>query len=348
MLFGLIWTSLVLVFSGLVGYATANQLRAEFFSTTTGVITHSELTYHSASHGSPTTGVDIRYTYQVGGATHEATRYRYDEGSSSDSEWARQAVDRYSVGSEVPVFYDPKNPSESVLVPGLDGGSYMLLIFITPFDMVMFGFWIAGADAVRKKFSKSKNGRVKVIQDGPLLRIRLPRFPPFLIPLGVIGLIAFAEIFLLGFTGGFHPKTGLAQSALVIAYGSGIAIGLWQRQKIRSGSADLIIDESAGTVELPATFGRKQRRKFALSEIHGLTAEKIIHTGSKGTSYTYDPTIRVAGLKLEDGKLADMLNQADAEDFVTWLRPHLNISTESEHKSMSMPVSKTKEQRSQS
>src|SRR5262245_51454477 len=141
--FGLFWTAIVLVFDGFAGYSGINQLRALSFSTTTGVINHSEVTDQSDSDGT-THGVDISYHYEVAEHPYEGDRYRYGAGSSSDSAWARDAVATYSEGSEVKVFYNPKDPSEAVLSPGLDSSNYMWLLFLTPFNMVMLGFWAAG------------------------------------------------------------------------------------------------------------------------------------------------------------------------------------------------------------
>ena len=201
---------------------------------------------------------------------------------------ARDAVARYSVGSEPQVFYNPKDPAESLLSPGLDGSNLMWLVFLTPFNMVMLAFVIGAGYFLRKKLFKSVNGGVKVIEDGHFVRVRLPRYPAWAMGIVITGAIAFVEMFLLAFSGGFHPKTGIAAAALFIAYGTGIFIVLRQWQKTRSGLVDLTIDKTAETVELPATFGRKQRTKFALSEIFELTVESVPHTGSKGgTSYSY-------------------------------------------------------------
>src|SRR4051794_15109637 len=108
-IFGLFWTTFVLVVDVLAGSALLHQIRSHSFTSTSGVITHSEVTTHSDSDGT-TSGVDIRYHYEVDGHPFEGTRYRYGAGTSSDSSWARDAVARYSPGSEPQVFYNPKNP----------------------------------------------------------------------------------------------------------------------------------------------------------------------------------------------------------------------------------------------
>src|SRR4051812_46510512 len=98
-----------MVFDGFLGYSLINQLRATQFKQITGYITHSEMTSHDSDDGT-THGVDIRFHYEVEGRAYEGNRFRYGEGSSSDSGWARKAVSRYREGAEVPVYYNPKNP----------------------------------------------------------------------------------------------------------------------------------------------------------------------------------------------------------------------------------------------
>jgi hypothetical protein len=321
--FGLFWSSLVLVFDGICGYGFVNQLRAQCFPHVTGNITQSETTIEHDSDGS-TTGVDIRYHYEVDGKPFEGTRYRYAAGSSSDSKWAHDAVARYAVGSEVPVFYDPHNPAESLLSPGLDGSNFMWLVFLTPFNMVMLGLWVGAGFMIRDKFFKSANAGVKVIEDGRLVRVRLPRFSPWLTGLATTGLIGFIEMFLLAFTAGFHPKTGIAMAAFFVAYGGGIGVAVWQSWKIRSGQADLLIDQVDGYIEFPLTFGRKVRKRVSAKDIGGVSVDTVASTGSKGgTSYTYAPTIVVRDQKPSDGKLAEWSSEARAEQLADWLRPRL-------------------------
>ena len=331
--FGLFWTAIVSVFDGFAGYSAVNQFRALSFSTVTGVISSSKMTEQSDSDGT-THGVDIRYHYEVDQHPYDGDRYRYAAGSSSDSAWAQKAVARYSEGSEVKVFYNPKDPSESVLSPGLDGANYMFILFLTPFNMVMLGFWGAGISALASKFSKSPNGGVKVIQDGRLLRVRLPRYPALTSGLATTGLIAFIEMFPIAFLGGgFHPKIPLVRIALVIAYGTGAAMIVWQGQKILRGLADLTIDESSGEIELPATFGRKERLVLRAADIVDVKMETIANQGSEGgTSYTYAPTLRLRNH--QSVKLAEWYTQSKAQAFVDWLRPRL--------KSPSKPESGTK------
>src|SRR6185503_10762917 len=239
------WSAITLVFDGFLGYGLINQLRAQAFAHTTGNITHSEVTTDNSGDDGPTHGVNIRYHYEVNGRALEGDRFRYGAGSSSDSAWAERAVDQNREGAEVTVYYNSSKPSESVLSPGIYGSDLMMALFMTPFNAVMLCFWFAGATTLRTKFTAAPNGGVKFIQDGQTLRIRLPRFPAFIVLVVTTGLVGFIAGFPIAFLGGgFHPRLPVVAAGLIIAYGSGAVMFLRQRWVINSGRTDLVIDNA--------------------------------------------------------------------------------------------------------
>jgi hypothetical protein len=127
----------------------------------------------------------------------------------------------------------------------------------------------------------------------------------------------------VGFAGGgFHPNTGLAATAVAIAYGAGIAITAWQWRKMRSGVNDLTIDERDGSFELPLTFGRKTRLPISAANVSGV----VVDTVPQKNSNMYVPTIVICDQKPSDGKLGEWLNETDAENFASWLRSQLKIA----------------------
>ncbi len=99
---------------------------SESWPTVEGVITFAEVRVHQPSvRDRRELGLKTRYTprityrYQVDGKTYEnhvIGRYGYT------SKWA-SGISRgqYAVGKPVTVYYNPENPAESVLEPGLGG-----------------------------------------------------------------------------------------------------------------------------------------------------------------------------------------------------------------------------------
>lgn len=326
LIFGLFWTALVGTFDAVVLTNLYRQTHATGFAQTTGTIISSEVTHHRGSKGGTTYGVNIRYTYQVNGLTLDGDRYRYGNWSSSDSQWAYAAVAKNHPGAEVPVFYDANNPAESLLNPGVNGGDLFLLLFLTPFNMIMLGLWSAAFGGLFRKLRKSEAGGVKWSTDGRSLRVQLPRYSPVIAGLATTGIGSFASIFIVGIGTGFHPRLAVALATWLVLIGAGLCVAIWQWLKLRNGSADLVINQLEQTVELPATFDRKQRRTVPNSAITGVTVEQIAHRGSKGgTSYTYAVTLQCQG----DGeKLTDWYDQRRAEDFAAWLREKIVLPTD--------------------
>jgi hypothetical protein len=320
-IFGLIWTMFVGAFDGFILYNQYRQLRATRFPQTTGTVTHSEVTRHRGSKGGTTYGVRIEYTYTVNGVRFDGDRYRYGVGSSSDSQWAHEAVRNHPADSAVTVYYNPANPGDAVLRPGTDGADLFLFLFLTPFNMVMLGLWAGAFSALRSKFRQPVAGGVKWSDDGRRIRVRLPRYSPLVSCLAVIGIGSFISIFVVGISTGFHPSMRAILAVWVILLGAGIAVAAWQRAKESRGNADLVIDQVERTVELPATFNRKQRQIVSCSAISGISLETIEHRGSKGgRSYTYAVTLQHGGSR---EKLTDWYDQQRAENLAAWLRERI-------------------------
>ncbi|HXX93334.1 MAG TPA: DUF3592 domain-containing protein [Planctomycetota bacterium] len=83
----------------------------------------------------------IAYHYDVGKRTVASTRHTYDESRFSDSTYASRIIAEYPAGKKVAVYYDPENPSDSVLELGLPPTMTWRLLCIRP-------FWAAGITLV--------------------------------------------------------------------------------------------------------------------------------------------------------------------------------------------------------
>jgi hypothetical protein len=78
-----------------------------------------KVSHGSGAHGGTSYSADIGYSYEVGQARHLASRVAYGDYGASLQGHALSIVERYPVDSHVRVFYDPEEPSESVLEPGV-------------------------------------------------------------------------------------------------------------------------------------------------------------------------------------------------------------------------------------
>jgi len=237
---------------------------------------------------------------------------------------ANSLVSANPVGGTLPVFYNPSDPTDSLLLPGIDGRDLMLGVFLAPFNAIMLGFWLWIGGWLRERLFRPVAGGVKIIRCGTTIRVRLPAFSAAGWGLVATGGLGFVSTFVVGFSTGMQPSIGLVTVFIGVVYLGGAGVYSWRRWKIGTGFEDLVFNESARTLELPPTCGRKQRVTANIADIEGLTVEKIMHTTSKGgVSFSYAPTISLHGARVE--KLADWRDRVKANDFADWLKKQLGL-----------------------
>jgi len=88
-----------------------------------------------------TYGASIQYKYLVDGQEFQGNRRTFTNVRTSSVRNTEKILERYPLGSSVDVFYDPDDPSSSVLEPGVGAGTYILLA-------VAIGFFIFGIAGV--------------------------------------------------------------------------------------------------------------------------------------------------------------------------------------------------------
>lgn len=64
-------------------------------------------------------GVIVIYKYSAGGKPRFSNRRLFGQVPDNQTDWAEALGDFYSLGKEVPVFYDPKDQDRAVLTPGI-------------------------------------------------------------------------------------------------------------------------------------------------------------------------------------------------------------------------------------
>ena len=71
-------------------------------------------------------GPRLVYEYAVAGIVYEGSRVRY--GGYLTPNQARRARYRYEVGAQMPVYYNPHDPTRAVLEPGTPGDVWAMII----------------------------------------------------------------------------------------------------------------------------------------------------------------------------------------------------------------------------
>ena len=321
--FTLIWTAGIFFFDGMVSYQGYKQYESGSFPAVTGNVTQSDVERRTGSKGRTYYVAVVKYEYNVSGQTFFGDRLRFGMGHQGN---AYAIVNAHPVNSPVQVYYNPKDPNESLLYPGFGGSDMLGALFLTPFNMMMIGFWGAAWMCLKERLFKPAAGGVKIITDGMTTRVRLPTVGAIVWGLGTTGALGFVSIFVVGFGTGFEPSIPTVVLAVCVIYLAGAGVWFWQQQKINTGIDDLVINEGSGTMELPLTFGRKERMTVPFSNIENIWVKIIEHHSSKGgTSYTYAPMLNLRN-QLDNQKLAEWGDKLRADDFTEWLSKKIGVT----------------------
>ena len=113
-----------------VYYFYRTAAASQSWPTTSGTVTLSSYyrndSRDSDGHTSITYGAKIHYKYQVDGTDYHGDRVSSLDYSSSNTKHVHSIMDRYPMGKEVTVHYNPDNPSDALLEPGVHWVFYLL------------------------------------------------------------------------------------------------------------------------------------------------------------------------------------------------------------------------------
>jgi hypothetical protein len=302
----------------------ARQHRAESFPGVKGEIVSGEVIKRTGSKGRIYYRVAFVYRYQVNGQTYEGRRFRYDgHPSFSNYSDAEQVVALHPTGSVAEVHYNPTNPADAVLSPGIDIEDVSFLFLAGAMNLLVFSFLVKlGWQINWLRRPRLIAGGMKIITDRMTTRVRLPRYQPGTLALWTVGGLALIAGFALKHVARAYPPVPSGIYTLAIIMVAGLAVYFWFRQKMESGLQDLVIDEGARMIELPLTYRRRERKPLPITEVTEVTLVKVAHQGRYGTTYTYAPTLRLRSGATE--RLTD-LGKERAESFASWLRERLGL-----------------------
>ncbi len=322
--FALFWTAIVMVFNGFIGYGVYKNYQAQDYLETTGVVTRSEVDRHRGSD-STTYSPDIEYRYEVDGQTYTSDQHVYGEISSSDRAGAKKAVRKFPVGKSVRVYYNPADPEDAVLDRSFESLPWFLVLFLTPFNLVMIGLWWACACGIwRSLFGKPEGtvGGCEIVHDGFATRVQIGRSHP-MIAAGVgIGIVSFISIFILAFAGLTNNFVALGGTVLLMAV-AGIVGAIWQVNRNNSGKGDLVLDRSNMKMIVPARF-LGSPTELNLMELNSVGVKRV--QGNKNSVH-YAPTVTyVDENQIRQEVIICQWNQeAAANELATWLRQELGL-----------------------
>jgi len=119
---------------------TIKALQTMGWPHTNGIVISTEVKRIPSSKGPSKFSPVITYTFKVDSVEYSSDRYS-STGARGSSQWANEVIDEYWVNSAIKVFYNPRDPKESVIDPGLQSDNYWMTILSSFFFMVvLFAF----------------------------------------------------------------------------------------------------------------------------------------------------------------------------------------------------------------
>jgi hypothetical protein len=142
---------IVFLFAGILAFGFGPAVLRGWMSghwpSAQGVIDSSRLEEMMHSGGHPDWRVYLGYHFLVDDVRYEGTRFTSTGEFYGDEVNARAVVAENRPGQVVQIFYDPRDPSNAVLRPGLDSRQYFVFFsFLVVFAIgigIVFGFFRA-------------------------------------------------------------------------------------------------------------------------------------------------------------------------------------------------------------
>ncbi|QJW95442.1 DUF3592 domain-containing protein [Frigoriglobus tundricola] len=307
----LMWSGLVLAADAVMLWTLYRQTRAARFPTADGVITRSAVTADRDKDGADR--LDVAYGYEVGGRRYTGTRYCYASFGTNSGAWDR-IRDELPVGARVPVAYDPNDPSESLLRPGATGFHLTLVWFLTPFNLIGVGGWVARVRARRSEFDPADPHRVA--RTATVWRVRLTDPDRAGCCAGTLLGIAFCGTFVWALGFGFNPPVWAAGAGYLLAVVIAVLAG------VSTTPTWMEVDEVARVVRLPA---RPEPVEVPFAAIRAVV---VTHEDAPGSDCDLLGRYHCELIRSDAApvRCATYRHQPGAEAFVAWLHDRVGFA----------------------
>ena len=136
-------------------------------------------------------------------------------------------VQKFRQWSEHTVYYDPKNPANSVLATGVEGGDLILILFSIPVNVALIMLWIWIALMAPAKVARAGGGGVRIWRQNGKIRVRLALLSATSAGFYALGGVAFAAAFPVVAMNGFAPSLEVMDetgAAVIGGHGGGLLL----------------------------------------------------------------------------------------------------------------------------
>ena len=131
----------------------AKASASENWKSASGRIAQSGFEVRSGRRGKQTATVSVRYSYEVDGSSYTGNTLSFEKQDSFHPDTAASLLKPYPSGANCTVYYDPKQPSKSVLIKGARSGNVINCVMGFLFLLLGLGLaidsWIGAINASR-------------------------------------------------------------------------------------------------------------------------------------------------------------------------------------------------------
>jgi hypothetical protein len=120
-----------------------------------GIITHSNLGEEENDEGEIRYFADIKFQYSVDSVIYTNDRLSYWRILGSDPTKFDKKLLKYPLNKKVIVYYNPENPKQGYLEPGISFGSFIYLIFGFLFILISMVIYLISRYIVKKQLLTS-------------------------------------------------------------------------------------------------------------------------------------------------------------------------------------------------
>lgn len=339
------WSAITLLCDVTAGRSIVRQQMALDFPTIQGTIISSKIELQHDEDGAAYRPA-ISYEYDVAGRRFTCDRYRYGAWMQNSRARAAEIVDRHPPGSRVVVYYNPADPTDAVLRPGLVAADLLIPLFLMPFNLIMIGSWVFTARSRRQANhvgqpdhhsdggvtlpasptgalieNKSKSFRsFRVVDRGTEVHLRPALAGPLPAAALAATLTAFIATLVVALTTDSEPSaTQMALAWALVAGSAGIAACF-----AATGPLDIVIDRVRGTLRLPRSLGRS--RPLTIDRANVVSVDVTNVAGPRSDEPMFATTL----LYRHDGQIAReqlsaSTNWRRGDELVNWLRTELGL-----------------------
>lgn len=106
---------------------TAEAKASDSWPNVPGIITHSDIS-QSTDDGKTMYATEINYNFNIGNNSYSGNRISLTSNNTKTSNIGsvKKTLQKYPVGQQVTVYYDPELPNNAVLQPGADTFTYII------------------------------------------------------------------------------------------------------------------------------------------------------------------------------------------------------------------------------